>query len=179
MKKIFQTLVTAVVLSLSISAVSFAGSWQTDAVGKWWKNDDGSFPSGGWQWIDDNGDGIANSYYFDANGYLLVNTTTPDGYTVDGNGAWIVNNVVQTQTVAAPPATQANKTSNGGKTVSAASGISSTPYDGYTIVVNTSTKKYHVPSCKSVKSMKDKNKGYSSDAAYLESHGYQACKNCH
>ena len=29
---------------------------------------------------------------------MLANTTTPDGYSVDGTGVWIVNGVVQTQT---------------------------------------------------------------------------------
>lgn len=28
---------------------------------------------------------------------MLANTRTPDGYTVDGNGAWVVNGAVQTQ----------------------------------------------------------------------------------
>ena len=28
-------------------------------------------------------------YYFDENGYMLADTTTPDGYYVDVNGAWV------------------------------------------------------------------------------------------
>ena len=58
------------------------------------------FPSfaGQWQWQDVNGDGISECYYYDDNGAMLTNTTTPDGYTVDSNGAWVVNGVVQTQT---------------------------------------------------------------------------------
>lgn len=188
MKRLWKNLMTAMLLSLTLTITSFAGSWQSDAKGKWWKNDDGSFPANGWYWIDDNSDGIANSYYFNAEGYLLTDTTTPDGYTVDANGAWIVGNVVQTKTTAAAPAVQsdssgqsqtAENSKSSKKSGQSASGISSSPYDGYTIVVNTSTKKYHVPGCKSVKSMKDKNKGYSSDAAYLESIGYSPCKNCH
>ena len=57
------------------------------------------FPSfaGQWQWQDVNGDGISECYYYDDNGAMLTNTTTPDGYTVDSNGAWVVNGVVQTQ----------------------------------------------------------------------------------
>jgi hypothetical protein len=50
-----------------------------------------------WQWLDGNNDGIAESYYFDGNGYMLANTTTSDGYTVKADGAWTVNGVVQTQ----------------------------------------------------------------------------------
>lgn len=58
------------------------------------------FPSfaGQWQWQDVNGDGISECYYYDDNGAMLTNTTTPDGYTVDSNGAWVVNGAVQTQT---------------------------------------------------------------------------------
>ena len=54
--------------------------------------------AGQWQWQDVNGDGISECYYYDDNGTMLTNTTTPDGYTVDSNGAWVVNGVVQTQT---------------------------------------------------------------------------------
>lgn len=53
--------------------------------------------AGQWQWQDVNGDGISECYYYDDNGTMLTNTTTPDGYTVDSNGAWVVNGVVQTQ----------------------------------------------------------------------------------
>ena len=49
-----------------------------------------------WQWIDGNGDGVSESYYFGSNGYLLTNTTTADGYTVNADGAWVVDGVVQT-----------------------------------------------------------------------------------
>ena len=49
----------------------------------------------GWQWID------GNCYYLDAQGQnegaLYRNTTTPDGFTVDSEGRWIVNGVVQKQ----------------------------------------------------------------------------------
>ena len=43
------------------------------------------------------GRSISECYYFDGNGYMAANTTTPDGYTVDGSGAWVVDGVVQTQ----------------------------------------------------------------------------------
>ena len=47
----------------------------------------------GWQWID------GNCYYLDAQGQnegaLYRNTTTPDGFTVDSEGRWIVNGAVQ------------------------------------------------------------------------------------
>ena len=47
----------------------------------------------GWQWID------GNCYYLDSQGQnegaLYRNTTTPDGFTVDSEGRWVVNGVVQ------------------------------------------------------------------------------------
>jgi len=179
MKKLWKSLVLAGALSLSLCVPASAGSWQLDTVGYWYQNDDGTFPADGWQWIDGNNDGISESYYFNDKGYLLVNTTTPDGFTVDANGAWTVNGVVQTQAAIPPfaPAqpqeqeTQAPKKSG--------TGISSVPYDGYTIIVNTNTKKYHYPSCSSVQAMKQKNTGYSDDSVNLEALGYVPCKNCH
>ena len=49
----------------------------------------------GWQWID------GNCYYLDTKGQnegaLYRNTTTPDGFTVDSEGRWVVNGVVQKQ----------------------------------------------------------------------------------
>lgn len=52
-----------------------------------------------WQWIDGNNDGTAECYYFGSDAYLLVSTTTPDGYTVNADGQWTVNGVVQTKGV--------------------------------------------------------------------------------
>ena len=49
----------------------------------------------GWQWID------GNCYYLDPQGQnegaLYRNTTTPDGFTVDSEGRWVVNGAVQKQ----------------------------------------------------------------------------------
>ena len=38
----------------------------------------------GWQAIN------GKMYYFDANGKMLANTITPDGYMVDANGALVI-----------------------------------------------------------------------------------------
>lgn len=50
----------------------------------------------GWNWID------GKCYYFEERpgyyqGHLYQNTTTPDGYTVNANGEWIVDGIVQTR----------------------------------------------------------------------------------
>lgn len=79
------------------SLTVFAGQWQQNGSDWSYQNDDGSFMTG-WNWVDGNGDNIAESYYMYENGLLAVNTTI-EGYTVNENGAWTVDGVVQTKTV--------------------------------------------------------------------------------
>ena len=85
------------ILSIGLSFVSYAGEWKQDTNGQWWQNDDGTYPKSSWQWIDGNQDGIAECYYFDENGYMMSDTTTPDKYQVNADGAWVVDGVVQSQ----------------------------------------------------------------------------------
>ena len=75
---------------------ALAGSWQQDAAGWRWKNDDGSYHAGSWQWLDGNRDGVSECYYFAPNGYMLANTVTPDGFQVNTEGAWVENGTVKT-----------------------------------------------------------------------------------
>ena len=96
-KLLLYGLVTAMTLSASLTAL--AGTWKQDHIGWWWQEDNGSYPVSTWQWIDGNNDGIAECYYFDNLGYCLLNTTTPDGYTVNADGAWTVNGIIQTKSV--------------------------------------------------------------------------------
>ncbi|MFR1834524.1 MAG: hypothetical protein ACLSX5_15420 [Lachnospiraceae bacterium] len=88
-------------LVASNAMTAFAGTWQKGAVpneNRWWyDNGNGTYASNGWQWIDGNNDGLAECYYFDAEGWLLTNTTTPDNYSVNGDGAWVENGVVMTK----------------------------------------------------------------------------------
>ena len=59
-----------------------AAGWRTDATGKWtYIKPDGSLVKNGWLNVDD------NLYYMDANGYMLADTITPDGYYVNSSGA--------------------------------------------------------------------------------------------
>lgn len=95
-KKLFAAALTAL-MTASIGMTSFAAGWQNDANGWWYTTDDtgSSWYKNGWQWIDGNGDSLAECYYFDANGYCLMDTTTPDGYTVNADGAWTIDGIVQ------------------------------------------------------------------------------------
>ena len=83
---------SALMMSMLLSNAAFAGEWKQE--GSTWKyqNDDGSLAKNTWQWIN------GRSYCFDGNGVMYSNTTTPDGYTVNADGAWTVNGVVQEQT---------------------------------------------------------------------------------
>ena len=85
-------------LVLAMSMTAFAGEWKGDSNGWWYDNGNGSYPKATWQWIDGNGDGIAESYYFESDGYLAVDTSV-DGYDVNSDGQWVVNGVVQTKSV--------------------------------------------------------------------------------
>lgn len=86
---------SAVALSMSTSIPVFADTpvgWkQTNGTWQYVKDASGSVYSNGWQWID------GKCYYFDANGNMLSNTSTPDGYYVNGDGQWVYQNVVQTK----------------------------------------------------------------------------------
>lgn len=86
-------------LSVLSCIPAFAGQWKQDNIGWWYQEDNGSYPVSTWKWIDGNGDGVAECYYFNASGYMLSNTSTPDSYSVNNDGAWTVNGIVQTKQV--------------------------------------------------------------------------------
>ena len=96
MKKILVIGMAASLVMMS-DTTAYAASWQQNENGRWYLEDNGSYPVGTWKWIDDNHDGISECYYFDLNGYLLTDTTTPDGSQVNSSGSWVVNGAVQTQ----------------------------------------------------------------------------------
>ena len=72
-------------------------------MGWWWRNQDGSYPVSQWmeingKWYYFNENGYMRTgwisvgglwYYCDQSGAMLANTTTPDGYQVDGNGVCV------------------------------------------------------------------------------------------
>lgn len=100
-RKNMMTAVMAVVMALAMNMMVFAGEvgWTHDHKGWWYGTDEigAQWYNDGWHWLDGNKDGVSECYYFGADGYVLVNTTTPDSYAVNGDGAWIVNGIVQTQ----------------------------------------------------------------------------------
>lgn len=88
-------LVCAFVFMILGSLSAYAGgSWVRDSIGWWYQRGDGRWPNGAWQWIDGNGDGYAESYYFDNQGYCALNTHIHGNY-VNADGMWTVNGQVQ------------------------------------------------------------------------------------
>lgn len=106
--KIFLYVCSITVISLLASMTAYAGEWREEAgsAGAQWRyeNNDGTYASAGWFWLDGNKDGIAECYYFDSHGLMLSDTATPDGYQVNGDGAWTESGIVRTQ--AAPQTAQ-------------------------------------------------------------------------
>lgn len=95
MKKQVLTVFMAGILTASMSMTALAG-WEQEG-NNWKYNDNGTYAANGWYWIDGNNDGIAESYYFDNTG-ILARDTTVEGYTVNTDGAWVVNGEIQTRT---------------------------------------------------------------------------------
>lgn len=97
-KKIISAAIATTALTITATMTALAGSWGQQN-GSWvYLNDVGQLQTG-WAWIDGNQDGIAESYYFDLNGCLATATTTPDGYTVNSDGAWVQDGSVQTKVI--------------------------------------------------------------------------------
>lgn len=155
MKKLFTTLFSMLmVLCMTFSA--FAGSWKQDAKGWWYVNDDGTYPTSCWQCID------TKDYYFGSDGYLLVNCVTPDGFTVDANGAKVAG-------------TQANATAGKQETksTSSASAVTSVSSEVY---ITATGKKYHSkPNC----GQTDTSKVRKATLEEAKAQGLEPCKRCH
>lgn len=85
MKKWILTAIVIGTLSAAMSFSSYAAQWKSDATGWWWEEDDGSYPVSDWREIN------GKWYYFGGDGYMLANTTTPDGCFVGADGAWVTD----------------------------------------------------------------------------------------
>ena len=108
MKKFIGLVAVAAFSSIMVSS-AWAGTWKQNNVGWWFDNGNGTYPASTWQWIDGNNDGIAECYYFDRAGYMLANTSTPDGYQVNASGAWVQNGAVQTKNLRANSQTTSSR----------------------------------------------------------------------
>ena len=105
--KMTAALSAALMMSVMAAIPGFAAGWQKNSTGWWYGTnaDNSTWYANGWQWVDGNGDGVSECYYFDGNGYIVTNGTTPDGYQVNGDGQWIQNGVIQTKNTATTAST--------------------------------------------------------------------------
>lgn len=187
MEKLRKILLIAGILTGLLSASAFAGEWRQTTEGYRYAQDDGSFLTDTWEWIDGNQDGIAECYYFDGSGYCLTDCDTPDGYTVDINGAWIVDGVVQTKLLQDVPAAAEQSqdqsaenaapknTASSGSGASAASGEDSRSSSSDMVWLSATGEKYHrIPDCGRM----NPSKARSVTREYAISAGYDACKKC-
>lgn len=94
-----RALAAAALLSCALPLCAFAGAWQQNEKGWWWQNNDGSYPSDRWALLDGNGDGTAEYYYFNKEGYLLTDGVTPDHRTVNADGALLRNGQIVSRRV--------------------------------------------------------------------------------
>lgn len=101
MKK-FKLLCAVISFTILSTMPVYAGWEQTGATWKY-QNTDKTYMTNSWAWLDGNNDGISECYYFGADGIMLSNVTTADGYLINANGQWVVNNVVQTKTTTEAP----------------------------------------------------------------------------
>ena len=84
MKKTKLVLAT-LILTMAMSSTAFAVGW-TQEGDKWcYLENDGSKATDAWRKSGD------DWFYLGRDGYMLVNTVTPDGFTVGANGAWITD----------------------------------------------------------------------------------------
>ena len=106
----------ALLMTLAMATTAMGAVWRTGAVSnanRWWLDDEnGSYAANEWRWVDGNGDGVAECYAFDKDGWMYADTTTPDGYQVNAAGAWTVNGVVQTRQIGTQAAAQTQSQGN-------------------------------------------------------------------
>ena len=94
MRKYLPVLAVSALLALTAAGNAWAGEWiYLDTQNTWnYVKDDGSLAGGNeWVWID------GQCYCFDEFSALYKDTVTPDGYTVNADGAWVENGIVQRQ----------------------------------------------------------------------------------
>lgn len=85
MKRI-KVLIAALAITTLTTFPAFA-DWKQEGDGRWWyQNEDGGYPAN--QWMEISG----KQYYFGEDGYMLANTTTPDGKQVGEDGALVQEN---------------------------------------------------------------------------------------
>ncbi|MCR5008568.1 MAG: hypothetical protein K6A76_08330 [Oribacterium sp.] len=94
MKKFLKLMVTVMAAVCMMSIASFAGEFIGSGSNVYYDTGEDNNLNG-WHWIMRT-DGLARCYYF-TNGFLWIDSYTPDGYYVDNAGEWVQNGQVMTK----------------------------------------------------------------------------------
>ncbi|WP_138309756.1 MULTISPECIES: hypothetical protein [unclassified Clostridium] len=87
--------VLSVLMSVMIALPVHGGQWMYDNTSWRWQDENGNQPENRWLWLGGNQAGLAEHFYFGPDGYMISNTTAPDGQQVNEDGAWIIDGIVQ------------------------------------------------------------------------------------
>ena len=100
MKKngLLSVIVLVGMVTLGMAATAFAGQWMQNDIGWWYQNEDGSYPAAEWKWIDSDGDGVAECYYFYGDGYMAHNNDIEKQH-VNDDGQWVIDDKIQHKTL--------------------------------------------------------------------------------
>lgn len=94
MKQWRKAIFLAVPMTLTMAFSGFAGQWEEENITWKYQQDDGSYAADVWQWIDGDGNGTAECYHFNEDGFLDLNTVV-DGWIVNSQGQWTMGGNVQ------------------------------------------------------------------------------------
>lgn len=121
--------------------------------------------------VEDNGEGISfNVYCYNNQPGITINYATGDSY-ADGSTSNSSQSSSSNQTTTTAPATTPTPNTNVSESTSQSTSS--------TYILNTNSKKFHVPTCSSVGQMKESNKQeYTGSRDEIIAQGYEPCKRC-
>lgn len=174
-------LLATLAFALFFTFTAYAGTWQQEGSNWKYLKDNSSFATA--EWIQDNAkwfyfneqsimltnQWINGQCYVGADGAMLTNTVTPDGYTVGADGRWSG----QTAVGSVAATSKVTRSSSAVSSSSAAVVASMVNYIG-----NANSMKFHRSGCASVKKMAEHNKVALESRQDAINRGYIPCKNC-
>ena len=122
--------------------------------------------------VEDNGEGISfNVYCYNNQPGITIDYATGDSYANDGSTSDSSQSSSNNQTTTTTPATTPTPNTNVSESTSQSTSS--------TYILNTNSKKFHVPTCSSVGQMKESNKQeYTGSRDDIIAQGYEPCKRC-
>lgn len=177
MKKLGKALLIFVTLLITATSV-FAGKLGRDDNGIYYQHDNGCYAYNEWVELDLDGDSYLEYYYFDADGYLVTDSITDDGYQVNKNGQWIKDGKIQKKktenTNSNKEAFKSNKIKTKKSNTNINNNSSNNSSSSNTVWISGKGKKYHKNSyCSGMKDPREVT------VAEAEAMGRGPCKKCY